>query len=65
MRAFAERRRTLDAPVSLSNSAAVLGWPDAHRDWVRAGGALYGLSVVGRQDGADFGLQPVMTLSTR
>jgi len=56
---------TMAAPVSLSNSAAVLGWPDAHRDWVRAGGALYGLSVVAGRTGADFGLRPVMTLSTR
>jgi alanine racemase len=50
---------------SLSNSAAVLGWPQAHRDWVRAGGALYGLSVVDGRDGADFGLRPAMSLSTR
>jgi alanine racemase len=49
----------------MSNSAAVLGWPDAHRDWVRAGGALYGLSVVEGKTGADFGLKPVMKLSTR
>jgi len=55
----------VDAPVSLSNSAAVLGWPDAHRDWVRAGGALYGLSVVDGKTGADFGLKAVMKLSTR
>lgn len=50
---------------SLSNSAAVLGWPGAHRDWVRAGGALYGLSVVAGKTGADFGLRPAMTLATR
>jgi alanine racemase len=56
---------TMGAPVSLSNSAAVLGWPDAHRDWVRAGGALYGLSVVEGKTGADFGLRAVMTLSTK
>ena len=31
---------------SLSNSAGVLGWPEAHRHWVRPGGALYGLSAV-------------------
>jgi alanine racemase len=50
---------------SLSNSAGVLGWPIAHRDWVRAGGALYGLSVVEGKTGADFGLRPAMTLATR
>jgi len=50
---------------SLSNSAGVLGWPRAHRDWVRTGGALYGLSVVDGKPGSDFGLRPAMTLSTR
>jgi alanine racemase len=50
---------------SLSNSAAILGWPQAHRDWVRAGGALYGLSVMPGKTGADFGLRPAMTLTTR
>lgn len=50
---------------SLANSAAVLGWPQAHGDWVRPGGALYGISVVEGRTGADFGLRPAMTLSTR
>ena len=50
---------------SLANSAAVLGWPQAHGDWVRPGGALYGISVVAGRSGADFGLRPAMTLSTR
>lgn len=50
---------------SLANSAGILGWPQAHREWVRAGGALYGLSVVDGTTGADFGLQPAMTLATR
>jgi alanine racemase len=43
----------------------VIGWPQAHRDWVRAGGALYGLSVAEGKSGADFGLRPAMTFSTR
>lgn len=55
----------LDGDRSLANSAAVLGWPDAHDDWVRPGGALYGMSVVDGSTGADFGLRPAMTLSTR
>jgi alanine racemase len=49
---------------SLANSAAVLGWPDSHADWVRPGGALYGLSVVNGRPAASFGLAPAMTLST-
>ena len=62
---FGTATAELGGAVSLSNSAAVLGWPEAHRDWVRAGGALYGLSVVAGKTGADFGLKPAMTLSTR
>ncbi|GIX36610.1 MAG: alanine racemase 1 [Lysobacteraceae bacterium] len=70
--ATAEQIRRFDAALagipgerSLSNSAAVLGWPQASRDWVRVGGALYGLSVVAGRSGADFGLQPAMSLSSR
>jgi alanine racemase len=62
---FAEATRGLDGPRSLSNSAAVLGWPEARVDWVRTGGLLYGLSVVEGRSGADFGFRPAMTLATR
>ncbi len=50
---------------SVANSAAVLAWPEAHRDIVRVGGMLYGLVVVAGRCGADFGLRPVMTLRAR
>jgi alanine racemase len=50
---------------SLSNSAGILGWPEAQAQWVRAGGALYGISVVAGKIGADFGFRPAMTLTTR
>ncbi len=49
---------------SMANSAAVLGWPTSHTDWIRPGGALYGLSVVDDRPAASFGLSPAMTLST-
>jgi alanine racemase len=62
---FGAATAELEGPASLANSAAILGWPTSHRDWVRAGGALYGLSVVAGKTGADFGLRPAMTLSTR
>ena len=55
----------LDGARSLSNSAGVLGWPEAHGQWVRVGGALYGISVVAGRIGADFGFRPAMTLATR
>lgn len=62
---FVAATARLPGERSLSNSAAVLGWPDAHADWVRPGGALYGISVVSGKTGADFGLRPAMTLSSR
>jgi alanine racemase len=65
LRVFAEATAGLQGTRSLANSAAVLGWPDAHFDWVRPGGALYGISVVAGTTGADFGLRPAMTLATR
>lgn len=65
IRVFHEVVAGLPGERSLSNSAAVLGWPEAHADWVRAGGALYGMSVVEGRTGADFGLQPAMTFATR
>jgi alanine racemase len=62
---FAQATAGLPGARSLANSAAVLGWPQAHADWVRPGGALYGISVVEGTSGADFGLRPAMTLATR
>ncbi len=55
----------LPGAKSLSNSAGVLAWPQAHNDWVRAGGMLYGISVIKDKFGADFGLQAAMSLTTR
>lgn len=62
---FREATEGLAGPRALSNSAAVLGWPDARGDWVRTGGLLYGLSVVEGRSGSDFGFRPAMTLATR
>ncbi|QSX77476.1 alanine racemase [Agrilutibacter solisilvae] len=65
LRLFNEITADLPGERSLANSAAILGWPQSHGDWVRAGGALYGISVVDGRTGADFGLRPAMTLATR
>lgn len=62
---FKEATRGLGGPRAMSNSAAVLGWPDARGDWVRTGGLLYGLSVVEGRSGSDFGFRPAMSLTTR
>ena len=65
LQVFADATAGLPGPRSLANSAAVLGWPGSHGDWVRPGGALYGMSVVRGKPAADFGLQPAMTFATR
>ncbi|MGH8211892.1 MAG: alanine racemase [Rhodanobacteraceae bacterium] len=62
---FENATRAIAGERALSNSAGVLGWPDARGDWVRVGGLLYGSSVADGKTGADFGFRPAMTLSTR
>lgn len=51
-----------DIPVSIANSAGILGWPATHADWVRPGIMLYGASPFLNRLAADAGLKPVMTL---
>jgi len=65
MACFAETVAACPGAHSLSNSAAVLNWPTAHGQWLRAGGALYGLTLAPEPGSAAYGLQPAMTLSTR
>jgi alanine racemase len=49
---------------SVSNSAAVIAWPESHHEWVRPGLMLYGMSPMPKVTAADLGLRPAMTLST-
>lgn len=62
---FSAATRSFGGERSLANSAAILGWPVAHADWVRAGGVLYGVSVVAGRSGSEFGFRPAMTLGAR
>jgi alanine racemase len=55
----------LALPVSLANSATLLRYPHAVRDWVRAGIMLYGASPFADESAAQLGLEPAMTLETR
>jgi alanine racemase len=48
----------------LANSAAILEHPATHREWVRAGIMLYGISPFANTTGEALGLKPVMTLSS-
>jgi alanine racemase len=64
--AFDAATRTLPGTRSLSNSAAVLWHPRAHRDWVRPGTILYGASPTGRaRHLGGLPLRAAMTLASR
>lgn len=53
----------LPGRVSLANSAAILNFPQSHRDYVRPGIMLYGVSPIADRSAEDIGLQPAMTLA--
>ena len=58
---FEAATQGLPGPRSVANSAGVLGWPAAHRDWARPGIMLYGVDPRGTDAGE---LQPVMSLTS-
>jgi alanine racemase len=59
---FSQALAELPGERSIANSAAILGWPESHSDWVRPGIMLYGASPFLGGRGSEEGLQPVMTL---
>lgn len=59
---FDAATRFLPGERSIANSAGLLSFADAQADWVRPGLLLYGVSPIAGAIGADYGLQPVMTL---
>jgi len=54
----------LTQPISLANSATILRYPNLQADWVRPGIMLYGATTVTGVSAAEFGLKPVMQLSS-
>jgi alanine racemase len=54
----------VEGELSVANSAAILGWPEMHADWVRPGIMLYGVSPFAERVGTDHDLSPVMTLGS-
>ncbi len=54
----------VDLPKSVANSAALLRYPEAHKDWVRPGIMLYGCSPFPDESAAALGLKPAMTLTS-
>lgn len=65
MARFDAATHTLPGERSLSNSAATLMHPAAHRDWVRPGIALYGSSPFASKSALALGLKTAMSLSSR
>lgn len=63
LRLFQQVTRTLPGLHSIANSAAILGWPETHADWVRPGIMLYGISPFIEGVGQEWGLRPVMRFS--
>ena len=49
----------------VANSAGILGWPDAHNLWVRAGIALYGADPMSDRKISGRELQPAMTMKSK
>lgn len=53
----------LTGSVSLANSAAILNYPQSHRDYVRPGIMLYGVSPCSDRTATGIGLRSAMTLT--
>ncbi len=63
-----ERIRKLDLDRyewAIANSAGILGWPNAHHLWVRAGIALYGADPMSDRGQTPRELRPVMTMKSK
>jgi alanine racemase len=61
---FQALTRGLGLATSIANSAAVLGTPQSHADWIRPGLALYGVAPFPGETAERHGLVPAMTLET-
>ena len=61
---FEAATAAVDLPKSLANSAALLRYPETHKDWVRPGIMLYGCSPFPDESAAALGLKPAMTLES-
>jgi alanine racemase len=53
-----------DYEWGIANSSGILGWPDSHRIWVRAGIALYGANPISNRNQAVVDLKPAMQMAT-
>lgn len=51
--------------LSITNSAGIIVFPEAQKNWVRPGILLYGASPFAHKTAAELNLQPVMTLQAQ
>ncbi len=63
--AFRQHTAALDAPLSMANSPGLLGWPESHGEWNRAGVMLYGQTPFQQAHPEADKLRPVMSLESR
>ncbi len=61
---FVELTSAMNYRKSMANSAAIIGSPQTHFDFVRPGLMLYGISPFADKTNSDHNLKPVMTLSS-
>lgn len=65
IRRFDDALQGIPGARSMANSAGLIGWPQARRDWVRPGLALYGCSPLPAMSAQQIGLRPAMQLDSR
>lgn len=53
-----------DYEWGIANSAGILAWPSAHKTWVRAGIAMYGINPLSNRNKNPPGLKPAMQMKT-
>lgn len=63
--AFDSALADVPGPRSIANSAGLLAWAEARREWVRPGLMLYGASPLADKTAQDLGLKPALQLSSR
>ncbi len=63
--AFDEALVGVPGPRSIANSAGLLAWPEARREWVRPGLVLYGASPMPDKSAEDLGFRPALQLASR
>ena len=64
MRCFTDVTAGKPGLKSIAASGGILLWPQSHLDLVRPGIILYGVSPMETGDASDFGLEPVMALTS-